>query len=108
RWGAGRRRGPERSGPARAGGRGGTAPGRAREAVASVDPQTVPVEHLGDRLEEGGPAEPAVAAATGGDPEGGAAGEQRAAAVTRLRAHGRADQPGDRALRVVDGGVERR
>src|SRR5690606_5334228 len=90
------------------GGPGRDRPGPPREAVASVDAQAVPVEHLGDRLEEGGPAEPAVAAATGGDPEGGAAGEQRAAAVTRLRAHGRADQPGDRALRVVDGGVERR
>src|SRR5690606_7540195 len=61
----------------------------------------------GDRLEEGLPAVGAVAAATGGQADvQSVAGEHGAAAVAGLCAHVRLDEPGDRALGVVDGGVQ--
>src|SRR5690606_29129823 len=72
----------------------------------SVDAQAVAVEHLGDGLEERRPAPDAVAAAAGGQAERGGPGEQGAAAVARLGAHGGADQAGDAALGVVDRLVE--
>src|SRR4051794_35373326 len=86
-------------------------PGRATSIRPSAgwpleDVQTERVQRLDDRLEERRPAGGAVAAAAGGEAEGDGAAVERAAAVARLGAHGRADEPGDPALGVGDGRVE--
>ncbi|EAU67380.1 hypothetical protein STIAU_7907 [Stigmatella aurantiaca DW4/3-1] len=67
--------------------------------------EAVGAEDLVDRLEVGGAAGGAVAGATGGHALGLGARNPRAARVTGLRADVGAGQAGDRALRVVDGGV---
>src|SRR4051812_30198731 len=64
------------------------------------------VQGLDDRLEERRPAAAAVATATGGEADRGAAAVQRAAAVTGLGAHVGTDHAGDGALGVADRRVE--
>src|SRR3954468_6275653 len=72
----------------------------------SVDARSVAAEGLGDRLEERRSAKRAVARAARCEPERDRAGEERAAAVARLGADGRAHQSRDSPLRLAHGLID--